>query len=385
MDREKRTENGADSRAKGRLRPVSHAEIARVAGVSPGLVSAYLSGNHYSSERKHGIGISQAKRRKIKDTCLKLQFVPDNPFAFYRIYPEKADVGFLLNEKVMDGFSNPYHSLIFEGFARAAFEAEVDLCNVFYRSETDYVVDPETLPNPLLKGTVNKVAITGLPPNYSLVHQLLRMERCVVFVGQSLPVDGVVSVVPDFKSAARQAVEILHAMGHRNIVAAHPSTSRKNLYNGKLMREGFLSACADLNLEIGDAHILGFEPHFNAEALLAELRGFNPLPTALYCLDDSFARSVAHALRGAGYSIPRDISILSTNDDRINQEARPALSTMHIPCREMGECAFRELNRIAAEGRPAQAECQMLPVHYVDRGTVAPPRREAVVGTLLPA
>lgn len=348
---------------------ISHADIARAAKVSPGLVSAFFSGNHYGNERKSGIGISEATRQRIKETCLKLNYVPDNPLGFFRLYPERADVAYLLNQYVTDGFTNPYHSLLFEGFAKSAFELQVDLSNLFFRTDRDYLVTPEGLPNAILRGAIKKVAVTGQPANYSLIYQLLRMEVAVVLVGYSTPIDGVVSVVPDFKEGARLAVHTLYEYGHRRIaVAGYPRNLGRGSYSSRHLIDGLVQGFQEVGLPFDENAIL--EAETGCHDVAAQIAKQRERPTALFCLEDQMAREVSLALGALGIRVPDDISILGCNDDRINQENQPGFSSIHLPCRQVGARAFVELNRIASEGRPEKHETIMLPVRYVDNGTV---------------
>ena len=349
---------------------ISYAEIARAAGVSPGLISAFFSGNHYSSERKSGIGISPAKRRKIIETCHKLYYIPDTPYAFYRLYPEKADVGVMLNDDVGDGFSNPYHSLLFEGLAKRAIETGVEVSNLFFKGMCDYLVRPEAIPNAIQNGSVNKLAIMSRP-NCSLIYRLLKMDVSLVTVGQAIPMDGVVSVVPDFFEAARIAIHKLHEHGHRTIaIGEFPIMPRPESYNGRELRLGVEQAFRELGMPFNESYIFNTPPGFNHEDLKVFLAQLPLPPTAIFCFDDHLARTVSHALEDAGFSVPGDISLIGCNDDRINREVRPGLSTIHLPCVQVGKRAFDELSRIAVEGRPQQYERIVLPVEFLDRGSI---------------
>jgi len=377
MSKSEKPKNSPGPRAgkAGRNKGISHAEIARAAGVSPGLVSAFFSGNHYGPDRKSGIGISLATRRKIKETCHRLRYVPDNPLGYYRLYPEKADVAFMLNTTVTDGVANPYHAMVFDGFAKCAFKHDVDLSNLFFLPDHDYLIVPEELPNAIQRGAIKKVAITGNPVNYSLINCLLRMEVEVVAAGQAPPVDGVVSVVPDFKKAAYLGLKTIFEHGHRRIaVISYDRTLAGANYNSRLFREGCLEAIADFGIELceGDFIVLKSTP----ECTFWADRWKDPRlrPTALFSLEDQLARELAQCLRINGMRIPEDISVVGCNDDLINRNSEHGFSTVALPCYEIGARAFSELNRVAVEGRPEGPETIILPPNYVDRGTVLPAR-----------
>ncbi len=350
---------------------ISHARIAEEAGVSPGLVSAFFSGNHYSPNRPRGIGISAATRQRIKETCLRLNYVPDNPAGFFRLYPEKADVGFLLNENVRDGFSNPYHSLIIEGFAKLAFEQNVDLNNLFFRQEHDYMLSPEALPNAIQRGAIKKVALMGLPPNYSLLLRLKQLDVATVVLGLDPDLDGMVSIVPDYFEAGRTAIHELYRNGHRRIAVFAAYHSSRHRYNGKLLAHGCVSAAKELGVPLNEEDVVEVDLSSKSRMAPEEMfKSLNPRPTGVFCFDDQMARVLISTLAEAGIRTPDDVSVIGCNDDRYNQELPTRHSTIHVPCREMGMRAFQELTRIAVDGPPKKRETILMPVTYVDRGTV---------------
>jgi DNA-binding LacI/PurR family transcriptional regulator len=93
-------------------------------------------------------------------------------------------------------------------------------------------------------------------------------------------------------------------------------------------------------------------------------------PSAVFFFDDHLARVFVEALSSHGLRVPQDLSIIGCNDDLLNQKNQGGFSTIHLPCAEIGARAFEELNRLAVEGRPKSSETIMLPVKYLDRGTL---------------
>jgi len=64
---------------------------------------------------------------------------------------------------------------------------------------------------------------------------------------------------------------------------------------------------------------------------------------ALLCLNDRLAFGAYQALLEAGISIPRDVSVISFDDDPIAADLRPALTTAALPYEAMGELAVKRL------------------------------------------
>jgi LacI family transcriptional regulator len=68
-----------------------------------------------------------------------------------------------------------------------------------------------------------------------------------------------------------------------------------------------------------------------------------PDTTAVMCVNDVLAIGALRAAREMGLSVPRDVSITGFDDIEIAMLAEPALTTVHVPHREMGRRAAQML------------------------------------------
>lgn len=359
-------ENGGDGAPE-----LNYSVIAREAGVSRGVVSAFFSGRYYSMDRKSRIGIGAATRAKIKETCLRLNYIPKDPALFFLLYPEKADVGFMLNHLIPDGYGHPYFSLVLDGVNKKASSLEVSVSNFFFDHEHDYMIDPTTLPAPILSGAIKKVLVAGGRQNYSLFSRLNDMGVSVVQLGHSSGIAGTVSVVPDYRGVARLAITRLIEKGHRHIAVVADAYYRPDYYQSRELNAGCREAMATIGIDFKDSDVLikkaiGYE---SPSSIIPTLMARKPRPTAVYCYHDWAARSLISSMPDYGLQVPEDFSVVGTEDDRISQTMRPGLSTVHIPHRRLGERAMTELNRIVVDGCEKHEEI-VLPVEYVERETV---------------
>lgn len=351
---------------------VSHAEIAQEAGVSRSMVSAFLNGTQYRSGEKRGVGVGSASVEKIRAACGRLEYFPADTATLFRVFPEKAPIGLLLERNIPSGFSSPVHALIFEGIANCACDEGIELTNLFYEGTYDYLVDPRSLPGSLLRGAIRKVIVVGGMLNYSLIHQLLAMEVAVVLVGKAPRIPGTVAVVPDFFNASRAALHHLNDYGHKDIAIVMNHFTGPDTYHGRLIRDGCARAMKELEVKFKEEDIVvlnGFGSG-SASALAAEILQRKPRPSAIYCLNGETARSLALELAFAGVSIPDDISLIVGDDDLINQLASRRFSSIHLDYRQMGERAFRELNLLAVRGAPEKEDTIVIPFEVMDCGSV---------------
>ncbi|GAB3805570.1 hypothetical protein GCM10027605_31790 [Micromonospora zhanjiangensis] len=90
-------------------------------------------------------------------------------------------------------------------------------------------------------------------------------------------------------------------------------------------------------------------------------------PTAVVCMNDRLAFGAYQALAEAGLEVPRDVSVVSFDDDPIAAWLRPGLSTVALPHETMGRRAVELLLDDRAIGST------VVPMSLRRRGSVAPP------------
>lgn len=96
-------------------------------------------------------------------------------------------------------------------------------------------------------------------------------------------------------------------------------------------------------------------------------------PTAVYCGNDLLAFGALIECARQGVRVPEDISIAGFDDLDFASQIRPALTTLHIPVKEIGiRAAEYLLARISGEPTPPSVE---VPVGLMVRDTTGPARR----------
>jgi LacI family transcriptional regulator len=103
------------------------------------------------------------------------------------------------------------------------------------------------------------------------------------------------------------------------------------------------------------------------------LAGRKPMPTAVICGNDVLAIGALAEARAMGLQVPAELSVIGFDDLEISSLISPALTTVHVPTRELGElAAVHLLSRIAGETANPIKE---LAVDLVVRDSTAPPKR----------
>lgn len=346
-------------------------DIARQAGLSTGLVSSFLNGRYHSKDRSAVVGISDESTQRIRDACEHLGYEPGNPLWRARIYPDKADLTFLLSNAVGLGFGNDYFGRMVLALADAAREEGVRTGFALFDPKCDYTEDNLAFPPGTTEGLSNKFVIAG-PVNHTLVNSLMEQGNALIFLSRASGIPGTVSIVPDYFSAAAKAVEMLYAHGHRRIAVAGAHYYRDAGYNFQQLRRGALKAAKDLALPLsdGDIHISSQRKIFDNPAFLKGILDKSDNYSAVFCLDDSTAHALYLQAEMLGLQIPEDISLVGCNDESVASILRPSLSTIHFPVRRMGRLALQESLRVIREGHPEQDEIIVLPTAPILRQSI---------------
>ncbi|MCO6055589.1 substrate-binding domain-containing protein [Pseudomonas sp. MOB-449] len=152
-------------------------------------------------------------------------------------------------------------------------------------------------------------------------------------------------------AATRKVVELLLQLGHTHLAMfAGPvkgndrQQERIRAFNDVVTTHGLSDNCVVIERDYSDA------PRHGAE-VLRTLREQYPDITAVVCNSDIFAFSVISESRKLGLSVPRDLSVTGFEDDVYTSLFEPALTTIAVPARELGQCAALEMLKALKTGQ----------------------------------
>ncbi|MFT4296654.1 MAG: LacI family DNA-binding transcriptional regulator [Micropruina sp.] len=162
------------------------------------------------------------------------------------------------------------------------------------------------------------------------------------------PDDRVPAFVPDEIGGSRAVTNHLIEFGHRDIAMISGS---HDAVAAELREQGFREAMTAAGLSPRAPMLAGWEIDKGYAAAMQVLTGPGPLPTAIVCANDRAAVGVMLAAGALGLSVPRDLSVVGyDDDDNVAPYLVPALTTVRLPHREMGEEAMRVVLHAVAEG-----------------------------------
>lgn len=182
---------------------------------------------------------------------------------------------------------------------------------------------------------------------------------------------GIACVTFDAKGAAKLAVRHLIELGHRRIGAIIGSP-KQGIHGARfagyqdIMREAKIRRVAADERFTEDSYEGGYRA---ALALLSA----RPDLTALFVSNDLPALGVLNAASDLGYSVPRDLSVVSITNIVPASQSRPGLTTVAIPTAELAEKGIDLLIALMNGEATDTTVIHTSPPELVLRGSTAPP------------
>ncbi len=142
----------------------------------------------------------------------------------------------------------------------------------------------------------------------------------------------------DNRHAMAELARLVIRQGHRNIACISAPIAGNDRARGRV--EGIRQAMTEAGLT-GETLTLTQTPYGieAGEIALRSTLAKSPDTTAVMCVNDVLAIGALRAAKEMGLRVPEDISITGFDDIELAMLAEPALTTVHVPHREMGRRA----------------------------------------------
>ncbi len=334
--------------------PARIKDVADLAGVSTATVSHVINDTKF---------VADETRRKVLEAIEASNYHP-NAQARSLALGRTNIIGLLVSD-----IANPFFPDLVKSIETAAFERgySVILLNTNYNASraADYV-------RRLIGLKVAGVALMTAELDPALIQDLVQKRISVVSQNFGSVGENMSSVVVDFASGVEEVVQHLASLGHKHI--AHVAgPSRLNATD--VRREAFLSAIAR---HIPDAKIAVYEGDFKFDGgrrAASEILSDGVLPTAIFTANDMMAFGLMKELRGAGLSVPRDVSVVGFDDIAFAELTEPPLTTVVLSRIELGRRTVEAL--MSNIERPGEKGVEVrIPTYLIKRGSTAPPRQD---------
>ena len=299
-------------------------EVAQRAGVSAMTVSRVVNGRGR---------VDSETRQRVEEAIQALDYVP-NRIARGLISKKTQTIGIIVPDIV-----NPFFAPVVRGAESAARKAgyRVLLCN----SEGDLRLEREYIEDLVAHRVEGLLLAPASDRSRSSILSLLRGGFPLVLIDRALPDADCDLIVSDNTQGARRLIEHLIAIGHREI--AHVSDA-EDTSTGRERLRGYREAL--------EAAGIPFQPELVIRTTVDRIGGYraaqeilarDPLPTAIFAVNNMTAVGTMEALRERSLSVPKDMGLVCFDDVEHLAVLSPILTVIDQPAETFGSLGVQLL------------------------------------------
>ena len=306
-------------------------DVARRAKVSASTVSRSFNHPHL---------VNPATRKKIDAAVKKLGYIRNR--AAQSMHGRRSGtIGFIVPTidhaifaEVVQSFSEAVEA---EGFTILMASHGYDLTREY-----------EVL-RKFLEHRVDAIALIGLEHSEDTFQLIEQQDIPALAIWNYDPASRLSCVGADNYAAGHMAAQKLIDLGHRRIGAAFPVTKGNDRARGRF--DGAMAALKDAGINLPPHWMLEVPYSISkAKQACAELLSQDDLPTALLCGNDVIAQGAVFAAQSLKMQVPNDMSIIGIGDFKGSEDMEPALTTIRIPARRIGDTAGNLIVKMISSG-----------------------------------
>ncbi len=175
----------------------------------------------------------------------------------------------------------------------------------------------------------------------------------------------------DNRAASERLVAHAIGMGHRTFACISAPTATNDRARDRVL--GARQAITTAGLDAAAMPIVETDYSIeNGRSAFRQIAATASLPSLIICGNDVLAVGAIQAATAAGLDVPGDVSIIGFDDIELATVISPALTTVHVPHREMGRLAGDTLYSLVKDAaEPIRIE---LETRLVERQSLAAPK-----------
>jgi len=336
---------------------ITSQEIAKLAGVSRSTVSKVI--NNYSD-------VSKETYEKVMKIIKDYNYYP-NLSAQALKGKETKTLGLFMISPVL--FSDDVHSDTMIGkVIENASMLGYHVLTYIIRNPKDTEAF-ETVKEAFYQKRIGGGIFIGSESDEPLIEELIREGFAIGIMDQNLAGRQEPNrIVVNFKceESSTRAIDYLVLLNHRKIAIINGSLKK---YSGVQKYRGFLEGIRKNNLDIPDAWITYGDFSENSGFSLMEkiLDSNHGLPTAVCAANDLVAFGAIRAIQKRGLELPKDISIIGSDDHILSSYFKPALTTFKVNFAEILRLLTFKVVKYIEEGSTSDNIEKELEIDFVIR------------------
>ena len=196
----------------------------------------------------------------------------------------------------------------------------------------------------------------------------------VILVDTPAPGRSLNCVTMNNEEIVEKAMDYFFSLGHREIGYLHSSM---NTGNFRVRMQGYLNALARLGLDYKKEQVYSITPSMTGayQEMNSLLEEGADIPSALLADNDMIALGCSRALKDNGRRLPDDCSIVGIDDISFSAICSPPLTSVRIPCKELGAQVVQLLHYKLTHPHTAPTKI-LVDGELIVRGSAAPVKKE---------
>jgi DNA-binding LacI/PurR family transcriptional regulator len=332
--------------------------VAALAKVSIATVSRTINGSPVVSERLS---------KRVWQAIEHLNYFP-NTHARTLVSGRSRLLGI-----IVENITNPFFPELIQSFEEIAVAHGYEILVSSSNSDPAILT---TCVRRMLERKVEGVAVLTFGEEEPVLDQLAFHDVPIVLAEFKLSDPKASTILLDYSTGIRAAVDHLAQLGHRKIAflagprKLHSAMTRENDFHtamgeaGLTIQKKWIIVC-DHTLKGG---VAGFE----------KLQALSARPTAVMCSNDMTAIGVLRAAYMKGLRVPQDLSVIGLDDIDFAEFTLPPLTTIRLSRSELAHAAFEALRQQVEDPvKPESKREFLVSTSLVVRGSAAAPPADA--------
>lgn len=308
-----------------RSRNLSIHDVALAAGVSIATVSRVINGKDR---------VAAETRRRVEEAMQQLDFRPNRQARALGLRKTNT-IGLVLPDLLGEFFSELMH-----GVDTAARDSHMNLMVIrAVGAEEEQAVCEEFLGSGAVDGLI--FMISQLDDR--AVNQLARYRKSLLVIDRDLGDQGIDNVLVDNRSGGYEAT--MHLINESRATRLVFVGGPEDNVDSRDRYLGFMDAVRRCEFTLHDEHFFRTDYGYDDACRIAmksilpqvrETRG----RWGVIAANDDVARGIVDTMLDAGVTIPDRVCVVGYDDSRLASLARPQLTSVRIPLRELGRTAL---------------------------------------------
>jgi LacI family transcriptional regulator len=274
---------------------------------------------------------------------------------------------------IVENITNPFFPELIQSFEEVAIAHGYEI--LVSSSNSDPVVLTKCVRR-MLERKVEGVAVLTFGEEEPVLDQLAFHDVPIVLAEFKLAEPKASTIVLDYSTGIRAAVDHLAALGHRKIgFLAGPH----KLHSAITRQNDFQAAMQERKLTVQKKWIIECDHTLKGGVIgFGKLQALSAKPTAVICSNDMTAIGVLRAVYLQGLRVPQDLSVIGLDDIDFAEFTLPPLTTIRLSRSDLAKAAIDALRQHAEN--PSKAGIQrefLVSTSLVVRGSTAPPPADA--------